>query len=131
MQNFSQGEAVTPTSCFRATLVFPAWIANSRCLTYRWVHPRWWKFESYWKPEEPCLLRLTLLSGLNKVFVKRYFAGQGNVNELVTSHASPQIPFYVDDCHLCSEGQYDRESEDSGSFLYWELGVEGVCGFWS
>lgn len=57
--------------------------------------------------------------------MKRYFAGQANVNELVTSHASPQILFFVDDCHLCTEGQYDRESEDSGSFLYWGLGWKG------
>lgn len=63
--------------------------------------------------------------------MKRYFAGQANVNELVTPHASPQILFFVDDYHLCSEGQYDRESEDRGLFLHWGLGMEGVCGFWS
>lgn len=105
MQNFSQGEAVTPISCFRATLVFPAQVANRRCLTYWWVHPRWWKFESYWEPEELCLLLIRLSSGLNKLFVKRYFAGQADVNELVTSNATAQMQVFVDDCHWCSEGQ--------------------------
>jgi len=62
--------------------------------------------------------------------VKKHFVGQANVNELVTSHATPQIPFFMDDYHLCSEGQYDRESEDS-SLLHESLGVEEVRGFWS
>lgn len=53
----------------------------------RWVHQGGWKFGSSWKPEEPCLLLIPLSSALRKVFVNGYFAGQANVNELVTSLA--------------------------------------------
>lgn len=58
-QNSSQGEAVTPLSCFKATLVFPVQAASWGCLTHGWVHPTWRQFGLYWKAKEPCLLLVT------------------------------------------------------------------------
>lgn len=76
----------------------------------RWVLRGWWNFGSSWTPEELCLLLLALSSALRKVFVKRYFAGQANVNELVTSLACPWILVLVDYYRLCSAGRCDVDS---------------------
>lgn len=71
---------------------------------------------NHWEPEKLSLLFIALSSGLNKVFVKRNFAGRANANKLMVSHVTPQMLVFVG----------DRESGDSGSFLHWGLGVEGL-----
>lgn len=67
---------------------------------------------NHWEPEKLSLLLIALSSGLNKVFVKRNFAGRANANEYVASHVSPQMLLFVGD-------------RESGQWFVFVLGAGG------
>lgn len=93
MQNFSQGEAVTPVSCCRAPLVFPKLQSDDVWHTGGSAQ-RGGLLDTlilYWKRKEPSEPLIALSFVLNMLFVKRYFAGRANVIELATFM---QVPWY-------------------------------------